>query len=107
MSYDIWLEADLGGAERVTVADGWNYTSNCGPMWRLGGADLAEYDEKPAAECIPSLRAAIADMEANPAKYEALNPENGWGSVATLVPALRGLLGQFEGAPAAIVRAWR
>jgi hypothetical protein len=103
MSYDIWLEADLGGPERMTVTNGWNYTSNCGPIWRLAGADLAEYHGKPAAECIPSLRAAIIDMQANPEKYRPLEPENGWGSLETLVPALGELLAEFAMAPLAIV----
>ena len=102
MSYDIWLSADLGGPEPITFGD-WNYTSNCGPMWRLAGADLAEYGGKPASECIPSLRAAIADMEANPGKYTPLNPENGWGSLASLIPALIELLELFESAPKAEV----
>ena len=107
MSYDISLQADLGGPEPIMVSDGWNYTSNCSPMWRLAGADLAAYHGYAAAECIPSLRAAIADMEANPEKYEGLNPENGWGSRAALVPALKELLRQFESAPLAKVRVWR
>lgn len=107
MSCDIWLEADLGGPERIRVTDGWNYTTNCGRMWRLAGADLAEFHDKPASECIPSLRTAIADMEANPEKYLPLNPENGWGSLEGLIPALRELMAQFASAPSAIVQVWK
>lgn len=105
MSYWIHLEADLGGPEPLTVGGlDWNYTSNGGPMWRAAGADLAAFDQRPAWECIPVLAAAIGEMEAHPSTYEAMNPENGWGSYETLLPALRTLLSAFQGAPKAIVR---
>lgn len=107
MSYDIWLTIDTGGPEPATVYDDWNYTSNCGPMWRLAGADLAEFDGKTAQECRGDLWNAIQDMKANPAKYEALNPENGWGSLDTLVPALERLSEAFARHPKATVRVSR
>lgn len=107
MSYDIHLEIDTGGREPACVTGGWNYTSNCGPMWRLAGADLAEFDGKPASECLPLLDAAIVDMEANPAKYRALEPPNGWGSLASLVPALRRLADDLRAHPKTTVRVWR
>lgn len=31
----------------------------------------------------------IRQLEADPAKYKAMNPENGWGSYLTLLPVLR------------------
>lgn len=107
MSYDISLTADLGGPEPITVFNDWNYTSNCGPMWRAAGADLAEYHGKPASECIPSLRMAIALMRRDPARFEAMNPPNGWGSYADLLPALDRLLAAFDSAPVAVVRVSR
>lgn len=107
MSYDIWLDADLGGDEPTTVWDCWNYTSNCGRMWRLAGADLAEFHGKRAGDCAPILAAAIADMKANPGKYIPLNPENGWGSYETLVPALERLHEAFARMPDTTVVVWR
>lgn len=104
MSYDIWLEIDTGGPEPAVVgSDSWNYTSNCAEMWREAGANLADFHGQPAVECIPTLRTAIQTMEADPARFEAMNPENGWGSYATLVPRLRVLLEEFEAHPRAIV----
>lgn len=107
MSYDIYLEADLGGPERVSLGLQWNYTSNCGPMWREAGADLAEYHGKRANDCIPSLRAACADMNARPAHYRMSDSPNGWGSYDTLLPRLFELLAAFEAAPDAFVRVSR
>lgn len=103
MSYDIWLTIDTGGAEPATVWDGWNCTSNVAPMWRLAGADLADFHGKPASECLPALRAAVVDMQDQPAKYLLLNPENGWGSYETLIPALQDLVTAFADHPKATV----
>lgn len=82
----------------------WNYTTNMAPAWREAGADLAESHGKTSAECAPLLRAAIAKMEAEPERFERFNAPNGWGSMATLVPALRQLLGYFEGYPKTTVQ---
>lgn len=104
MSYDIWLTIDTGGPEPAVVGMGsWNYTSNCGQMWRAAGADLAEFAGRPAGECAAILRLAIGVMRGDPATYEAMNPENGWGSYDTLLPALDRLLADFEAHPNAIV----
>lgn len=108
MSYDIHLEADLGGPAPIPIwAYDWNYTTNCAPMWRAAGANLAEFDGKPAGECAEILRDAIAELVANPEKYRAMDPENGWGSYDSLLPALRKLLEGFDEAPRAIVRVSR
>ena len=104
MSYDIWLEVDLGGPEPIRIDNGWNYTSNCGPMWRAAGIDLAECHGRDAGRCAEELRAAINTLKADPARFQAMNPPNGWGSFDTLVPALEELLKLFESAPRAIVR---
>lgn len=107
MSYDIWLTIDTGGPEPATVGEDWNFTSNCGPMWRAAGADLAEFEGRKAAECIPILDAAIKDLQANPDKYRVMDPPNGWGSYDDLVPRLEVLAQQFRYHPKATVRVWR
>jgi hypothetical protein len=103
MSYDIWLEADLGGPKPITVGNGWNYTSNMSDAWREAGADLAQFDGKTAGECAFFLSLAIDRMKADPDKYRAFNAPNGWGSYDTLVPALDQLLALFRTAPRATV----
>lgn len=107
MSYDIWLSIDTGGPEPAYVGKDWNYTSNCGPMWRAAGADLADFHGKTAGECLPILEKAIAELRANPAKYIAMNPANGWGSYDSLVPALGELADTFSRHPKATVEVSR
>jgi hypothetical protein len=106
MSYDIWLEIDSGGEEPVTVYD-WNYTSNCARMWRHAGADLADFHGKPVADCIPILAAGIEAMESDPDTYRSMDPDNGWGSYASVLPALQKLLGAMKAHPLTTVRVWR
>lgn len=107
MSYDIWLEIDTGGPEPATVAQDWNYTSNCAPMWRAAGAPLADFDGELADTCLPVLNHAIAELENNPDPYRAMDPENGWGSYDSLLPALRRLRDMFAAHPRATVRVSR
>ncbi len=103
MSYDIYLEIDTGGPEPAVIDNNHNMTSNVAPMWRRAGADLADFHGKPAADCIPLLRAAIADMKAHPGRYKPLNPENGWGSYEGCLLFLRELLEDFTRHPKATV----
>lgn len=107
MSYDIWLTIDTGGPEPHVITGGGNVTSNVAPMWRLAGADLAEFDGLLAGNCLPALRAAVTAMETDPDKYKALNPPNGWGSYDTCLRFLRELLTDFEANPQATVRVSR
>lgn len=70
-----------------------NYTHNCGPMAKEAGLYDAVWrpDEngiETAAQLIPILEAGIATMKADPARFEALNPSNGWGSYDTFMPWL-------------------
>jgi hypothetical protein len=77
MSYDVDLQIDTGNGP-VSVCS-WNYTSNCAPMWRAAGCDIAEFDGKPASEFRAALTGAIDAMTAEPHKYRAMNPPNGFG----------------------------
>jgi hypothetical protein len=77
MSYDVALQIDTGSG-KVDLLD-WNYTSNCAPMWREAGCDIAAFDDRPAVEFSKALCVAITAMTADPDKYRAMNPPNGWG----------------------------
>lgn len=107
MSYDIWLTIDTGGPSPAEVGRSWNFTSNCVPMWRAAGADLAEFAGKTAGQCIPTLADAIAQMTRDPATYKAMDAPNGWGTYDTLMPALGRLLDDFKSHPLATVHVSR
>lgn len=110
MSYDIWVvQPPCTGCQRpeYTVGDWGACTSNLAPMWRAAGADLAEFHDKPAGECAPILRAGIEKMRAEPTRFRAMNPDNGWGDYDSLMPELDRLLALLESAPTGIVKVSR
>ena len=75
MSYDIYFGPVLDEPER-------NYTSNVSPMWTAAiGENLGDLiDRLPrAGDLVPHVRRGVAAMRADPERYRAMNPENGWG----------------------------
>lgn len=85
MSYDVYGVCDHCGASMFD----WNYTSNCAQMWREAGCDIAEFHDKPASALASALGDALTAMEANPDKFRAMNPSNGWGDFDRLFVQLR------------------
>lgn len=65
-------------------------------MWESAGLNLKQFDGKPVAKCIPELDAAIAVLKSEPKRFIAMNPANGWGGYASLVPALEALRRQLS-----------
>ncbi len=106
MSYDIYLQADLGaGLVGLGLLD-WNYTSNCEPMWRkaMPGTDgLAGMNGMRAGEAATVLQEGLHDMVDNRDVYESMNPENGWGDFTGQLAALCDLLVACRSVPDAIV----
>lgn len=114
MSYSIYLAgsgslcAHCGRRSDLT----WNYTANVAPMWRAAGADLAGFHERRAGECAVVLREAIVVLRAQPHRFRAMNPPNGWGSYdgpqgQGLIAALDLLLAELQRYPDAIVQVSR
>lgn len=111
MSYDIWLEVDLGGDEpaRVGALD-WNYTSNVSPMWRLAmprTSGLAGMDGMKAGAAAEELRRGISYMRRHPTPFRRMNPSSRWGSYEGQLEALGELLCAFEESPEAKVAVYR
>ncbi len=82
MSYDVTLTVDVGGPERLDLQLlRVNYTYNCGKMLvEAAGVSLSEMNGWDADRAADTLTAAIAAMDADPTKYDAMNPANGWGN---------------------------
>lgn len=83
MSYDISLEIDTGNSELQEVVEIGNYTYNCSEMF----VDASECDKSlgdlhgmSCQEAEPIIAKAVENMQKNPTKYKAMNPENGWGN---------------------------
>lgn len=81
MSYDVYLVADVGGPEPVylNLLDV-NVTYNLTPMFiAAGGSSPRDWNDKPASEVREQCLAVLTAFNADQAKFEALNPANGWG----------------------------
>lgn len=100
------------GAEHQTPAEAEvfhaNYTSNCSPMWDAAGCRLREWayekaEGRTASTLIEPLETAIATMVADPQRFIAMNPDNGWGSYETVIPFLRSILSACRAYPEARV----
>lgn len=106
--------ADPGGGEEVETDRVYrgNVTHNLAamaaeaglywPCWRP-----AEVGVETAAELTPLLRAGLAALRADPGRYAAHEPANGWGSYAGLVRFAEGYLAACEAHPDARVEADR
>jgi hypothetical protein len=104
VSYDLWLTIDTGGDEPATVADCGNMTSNVAPVWRAVGADLAEFDGKLAADCLPLVETALKQLSAGPRAFDHLVRGDGtWGTVESAIEYLAGLERDFRAHPKATV----
>lgn len=107
MSWDIWLEADCGGADnaRIEGAD-WSYTYNTNPMLQKAGIDIKKWPGKRARDVIVELGVGIQVMESNSISMRDLNPRNGWGDFDSLLEVLKEIQKYFIQYPTAYIGAW-
>lgn len=119
MSLDIYLEGPtraLSGSGIFIRENGpaykANITHNLGKM--ADAAGIYEHLWRPdeigvthAEQLIHPLTVGLAKLRAEPDKFKALNPPNGWGDYDGLVGFVAGYLAACQAHPAATVRVWR
>lgn len=92
MSWNIWVDATA----RTTVYER-NATFNYVPIFREAlGCEFRDLDGQKGAEVLKRLRRAVQDITEHPERYEALEPENGWGTVEDALAVLREMLQTCE-----------
>jgi hypothetical protein len=85
-----------------------NITHNLGQMAEAAGLYEClwrpdEHGITAASQLIPLLRAGLGRLAADRARFEALNPKNGWGDYAGLVDFVSSYLAACEEYPTATV----
>ena len=110
MSLDIYLE-DPGKYGSYQIFDA-NITHNLGPMAAAAGLYKAMWrpDEEGwahARDITETLRAGIETLEAHPATFKELEPDNGWGSYEWLLKCAWSYLRACVKYPDALVRVSR
>lgn len=95
MSWD----ADLIFLNDLDTRFSWNYTHNTNPMVndaidREPGDPTwwDQLDGMTGAQGAAFLTRIITALEADPDRYRAMDPPNGWGSYDSLLPVLRDML---------------
>jgi hypothetical protein len=105
MSWDACLEYDIDGHTHEVFEQ--NYTHNCNRMmaavledaghkleshWLIGHMGKTWFhvlDGLNGAKGYELLDIIVTGLEADPARFEAMNPENVWGSYARVLTVLR------------------
>lgn len=84
-------------------------TYNLGPMWRAAGLPFSDesIEGKAIADLLPVLEAGLANLRADPARFRAMNPPNGWGSYEGLCDVVERMIAAGQEHPTAVVRTWR
>lgn len=79
MSADYWLE-DLQGCDPEHPGHHYNVTYNLREMLRAAGLpEWRALDGAPAVEAAGMLAKVAETLPADPARFKALDPPNGWG----------------------------
>lgn len=64
----------------------WNYTHNCNNMMREANFDwIYNLDGLKVKDTLPQFEMMLANLKADPEKFRAMNPANGWGDYNSLV----------------------
>ena len=109
MSLDVYLTKPV--AEDQVVFD-WNVTHNLGKMASEAGIYKQiwrpdEIEVHKASQLIGALEAGLDLLRADPERFKAFNPENGWGSYEGLVKFVETYLAACKESPDAAVRVSR
>lgn len=115
MSLDVYLEVDgcSSCGRSASEVFHWNVTHNLSKMADAAGIYLAmwrpsELREGPrGVDLVEALRAGVAALRADPEKFEAMNPSNGWGDYDGLLAAAEAYLASCVRYPNARVVASR
>lgn len=107
MSWDIHLQTVVD-AHEIDFGREFNYTHNTNQMVREAGFTEFPYevDKMNAGVFCERLFAAIEALRADPHRFRAMNPDNGWGTLDGLVGVLTEMHDAYDPYPSAIVRCW-
>lgn len=109
MSWTFNIEVHVGNDKWKSLDYSANMTYNVSPMYYdafddLGG--IRVLDKRECAAAVPDIVAAIERMEADPDKYKAMNPKNGWGDYDGALKLLHTLKEWAIDCPAARFSVW-
>lgn len=106
MSLDVYLKSDGLDIYQANITHNVNTIAMAAgcyePLWRPDEIGITK-----ANQLIEPLRAGLIALVTDPARFEAMNPENGWGSYDGLVSFVVAYLKACTLNPEADVSVWR
>lgn len=104
MSADLWLEEEGYDGEVFHL----NVTYNLSPILQDAGWrwDSDTLEGRSAADVGEWAMYTLRNLEAQPEKYRAMNPPNGWGNYDDLVRDWRCFIDAIRKYPETTVRVW-
>lgn len=82
MSWDIGISVNGYQLEGCS----YNYTHNCNQMMREANFNwVYDLDGKLVADTVDNFKMMLSNLKADPERFRAMNPVNGWGSYDSLV----------------------
>lgn len=106
MGWSFNIDIDAGGSHPINYDQNINYTHNTTKMLFDVGIDIYKIDGKPASEVRSIFAIGLKKLEADPSKYKAMNPDNGWGSYSGLLEVMQKVIDSCDEAPKGIARVW-
>jgi len=93
MSWSLSAYVKVDG-QCIDICEGWNYTHNTNGMLKEAGLIEWPYaiSGMGCTELVTKLTKGIEKLKAEPDKYRAMNPENGWGDYDGLLAKLKAIL---------------
>ena len=88
----------------------WNYTYNVSRMWYEvfpKANKMVDIDGLTCEASLPVLQHFRDTLKADPERFKALNPPNGWGCYESFVEAIEKLIGAAKKYPNCVWEAWR
>jgi len=84
MSLDLWMaKPECPTCKHSETTENMNYTYNVSPMWYAIFPDdrnMIDIDGMTGEEANIQLKDALSCLVAEPKKFQAMEPENNWGS---------------------------
>lgn len=92
----------------------WNLTYNLSPMLRAAGfpgwqetvGQLADPQPPTGKRVVPVFEKVLAELRADPDRFRAMNPPNGWGSYEQAVEVFADVVAKVGPHPDAIFGSW-
>lgn len=108
MGWSLYLKSgECPSCHRTEDLGAWSCTYNLNSMLRGAGLDdIRALRGQKGEQIAATLRPVLATLRAEPERFRAMNPSNGWGDYDGLVPVIAEIVEACEKNPSAVMGGW-